>query len=93
MSGEHKPTEAKAGSTFDGTPCATMFRQMMRQQGEGYSCLETTGVEGASACCAAIMPQMKAACRRLAFYAALALVALIGGTALLVWAWFHFGGA
>jgi hypothetical protein len=93
MNGEHKPTEAKAASTFDGTPCATMFRQMMGQQREGYSCLETTGVEGASACCAAIMPQMKAACRRFAFYAGLALVALVGGTALLVWALFHVPGA
>jgi hypothetical protein len=51
------------------------------------------GSDGVNACCAEMMPRMKAACRRLALYAALALVALIGGTALLVWALFHFGGA
>jgi hypothetical protein len=93
MSDEHGPTEDKDRSTLEDMPCATFIRRMLGQQGEGWSCLEMMGADGANACCAEIMPQMKAACRRFAFYAALALVALIGGTALLVWALFHFGGA
>ena len=93
MSGEHGPNEGRAGSNFEDTPCATIMKRMMGQQGMDCSCLGRMGVEGANGCYAEIMPQMKAACRRFAFYATLALVALIGGTALLVWALFHVFGA
>ena len=93
MSGEHRPDEDKDRSAFEDTPCATIMKRMMGRQGEGWNCLEMMRADGANGCCAEMMPQMKAAFRKFAFYAALALVALIGGTALLVWALFHFSGA
>jgi hypothetical protein len=93
MNGEHGPTEDKDRGTFEDTPCATIIQRMMGRQGEACSCLEMMGADGANGCRAEMIPQMKAACRRFAFYAGLALVALVGGTALLVWALFHFIGA
>jgi hypothetical protein len=93
MDGEHRSDEDKDRSAFEDTPCGAIMKRMIGQQGEGCSCLEMMSADGVSGCCAEMMPQMKAACRRFALYAALALVAFIGGTALLVWALFHFVGA
>lgn len=92
MSNEQEPTEDKTSSVFEDTPCATMTRRMMGQHGNGCSCLEMLGADGANGCCAEFIPQMKAACRRFAFYAGLVLIAVIGGTSLLAWALFHVSG-
>ena len=80
------------GSPVEGTPCATIIQRMMGESGGSCACLETASERGEGGCCAAMGPQMKAACRRFALYALVGLVGLIGGIALLVWAGFHFLG-
>lgn len=93
MNGEQRPVDDNTGSAFEDAACAAMFRQTMGPQAEACRCPGTMDGAGASGCCAEMMPRMKAACRKLVFYAALAVVTLIGGAALLAWVLFQVVGA